>query len=1023
MHRTRENLQRLCIIRCALLIVAPLSAASGAEPPVDFDRDIRPVLVEHCNGCHGAEAMESGLRLDTVRSLRQGGNRGAAIVPEKSSESLLYLALIGKGDVARMPAESEPLPEAIINRIQTWIDQGAVTPDEDDSAEGEKVLDHWSFRPLANPPVPDVPADWTVHNEIDRFILAKLKELELAPSPEADRGTLIRRLSFDLRGVPPTLEEWQTFAKDTSPDAYERCVDRMLASPHFGERWGRHWLDVARYADSNGFTIDGARSIWKYRDWVIEAFNQDLPFNQFTVDQLAGDLCAESTVAQRIATGFHRNTLVNEEGGTDDEQFRVESIVDRVNTTGTAFLGLTVGCAQCHEHKYDPLTQREYYELFAIFNNCDEPQLPVPTTEQTSQQDQLRRELAEIEAKLKQHDDAALAGLPAWEERLRSSSEVTWTTVTPSAFTTEKGSVLTRLDDGSFVTDFSIPAHDVFQFDFASPESQITAIRLEALTHSSLPNMGPGRAPNGNFVLSEIELVAQVPAESAGELRGKPVSLTEAVADHSQVGYDVSQAIDGKSDTGWAINVASGSLNVNREAIFFVAEPATITNGTPLAIRLVQTHSETGYLLGRFRLSVSAGDPEILKTPASIRSIALLPREQRSAEQQQQLESAFLATFPERKPLAAQLGSLKQREEQLQSQIPTTLVLRERAEPRESHIHIRGDFLRKGARVEGGIPRAFAANPTETSVNRLQFAEWLVGDENPLTARVTVNRIWQRLFGRGLVETENDFGTQGAKPTHPALLDWLAADFRSGGWGIKRLIRQIVTSATYRQSSVMRSDLLVSDPANLWLARQSRVRLEAESIRDVCLAASGQLTRKIGGPSVYPPQPEGIYVMTQVKKAWPESQGADRYRRGMYTFFWRSSPYPNLPTFDAPDANTSCTRRVRSNTPLQALALANDRSFYEIASGLADRALAEYPAQDETRLQGMFRDCLTRDPQPEELARLQTFLEQVRQSVNNSAAAKTEAADGNDTPASNDRLAWTAVARVLLNLDEMITRE
>jgi len=596
---------------------------------------------------------------------------------------------------------------------------------------------------------------------------------------------------------------------------------------------------------------------------------------------------------------------------------------------------------------------------------------------------------------------------------------------------TDKGAVLATQDDKSVFVDFSIPPHDTFTIVLESKLKSITAVRLEALTHPSLPKMGPGRAANGNFVLSEFELLAAPLPQSAKKAdpqaaTPKPVKIAKAVADHSQESYPVRHAIDGNQKTGWGINVKSGSLNVDREAIFLPAKPIQNESGTRLTVKLHHKHSDPNYLLGRFRLSVSDTSAELLSVPAAIRKLVAIPTAKRTAAQKSQLAAAYKATDKSRKPLADKVNSLKKRLEALKKSIPTTMVLRERKKLRPTHIHLRGDFLRSGARVDPGVPAVLPGLPKDVkNPTRLDFARWLVDSRNPLTARVTVNRYWQRFFGLGLVETENDFGTQGIAPVNQDLLDWLASEFIRQEWGMKRFHRLIVTSSTYRQSSHLNDELLERDPRNKLLARQSRMRLEAEVVRDVCLSASGLLSRKMHGPGVYPPQPAGIYVLTQQKKSWPENKNEDRFRRGLYTYFWRSSPYPFLPTFDAPDANTTCTRRSRSNTPLQALTLANDSAFFEFAQGLSLRILQSAPKYDTGRLRYAYAVCLAREPDDVELNRLSAFLEKQRTYYKSSKAAAQLTAPAN-RPASIDAVeaaAWTTVARVLLNLDEFITRE
>lgn len=1015
-------------------------STKNSADAIDFEKQIKPIFAKHCVECHKADKNESGYRLDLGDLSIKGGDRGAAIVPGKSDDSILFQALIGKGDVTAMPYEKPRLPAADIELIKKWIDSGARVPANEATNDVVKS-NHWSFQPIRRSGVGGQGSGVRgQQNPIDYFVRARLEREKLAPSPEADRPSLIRRLSLDLLGVLPSPDEVHEFVNDPEPDAYERLVDRLLASPAYGERHGRHWLDIARYADSNGFTIDSARQVWKYREWVINAINADMPFDQFTLEQLAGDLLPNATTEQLVATGFHRNTLVNEEGGTDQEQFRNEAVVDRVNTTGAAWLGLTIGCAQCHSHKYDPISQRDFYKVFAVFNQCDEPSLPVPSADQLAEQKRLDAEIDAAEKPLKELDAELLKSLPDWEKSVASQAEGSWTVLDPAVWKTDKGATLTKIEDSRLLVDFSTPANDVYTITFDAPaDTPITAIRLETLNHPSLPMMGPGRA-EGNFVLSEFEVLADETA----------IPLAKAIADHSQEGYPITDAIDGKPTTGWAINVNPKSgmmLNVPREAVFFPKEPIVAKAGSKLVVKMHQLHSLPNYLVGCFRLSVSGASADVLSVPASIKKIVAIEPSKRSKQQVEQLQTAFKNTDPRRKPLADKLDGLKKQFDTLNKSIPTTLVLRERAKPRETHIHIRGDFLRHGALVEPGVPAVLPSmNSSRSSASqRIEFARWLCSPENPLTARVTVNRAWQAFFGTGLVPTENDFGIQGDPPTHPELLDWLASVFvgqafqpdssqqkpspfgvslerPTYAWSLKRLHRLIVTSATYRQASHVRPELRERDPSNKLLARQSRLRLEAELIRDVCLSASGLLTRRVGGPGVNPPQPEGIYIVTQQKKPWTESTGPERYRRGMYTYFWRSSPYPMLPTFDAPDANGTCTRRNRSNTPLQALTLANDRSFHEFAVALAERIMSLGPLpptpppsvsdSDDARLWQAVELCYSRPPTDLELRRLREFLK---------AQQSAFAADSKDKDPAKS--AWTAVARVLLNLDEFITRE
>jgi hypothetical protein len=834
------------------LPLACLLAGRLAAEPVDYLRDVKPILARHCYECHGPQKQRSGLRLDTAAAALKGGVSGAVILPGKGNESKLIKAVTGAEDVKRMPPKEPRLSTKQIALLKAWIDQGAKAPAHELT---RATVKHWAFVPPVRPSLPAVKDQAWVRNPIDRFILARLEKEGIRPSPEADRITLIRRLSFDLLGLPPTIQEVDDFLADRHSDAYERLVDRLLDSPHYGERWARHWLDLARYADSNGYSIDAPRSIWKYRDWVIDAFNKDMPFDRFVTEQLAGDLLPNATVQQQVATGFHRNTPFNEEGGIDLEQFRVESIVDRVNTTGAVFLGLTLGCAQCHDHKFDPIAQREYYQFFAFFNSCDEPVLEVPTPDQTRQRHRIRQQVAVVEKRLKVIDSTSLAKQLAWEKSMATEAPK------------------------------SVPHH-------------IRTI-LYIPRHQRTPQQ---------------QQILDVAFRNADKVR----------------------------------HVLGGLGSV----------------------------------------------------------IALVP-------------AIHANVFQVRAALEHQVEKL----EHSQPAIPTTLVLHERATPRKSYVHLGGDFLRKGAEVIPDVPAVLNPLPRKDRANRLDLARWLVDPRNPLTARVTVNRFWQHYFGLGLVETENDFGTQGTPPSHSELLDWLATEFIRQQWSMKGIHRCIVTSATYRQSSRVRPELAAVDPRNRLLARQGRLRLDAEIVRDTALAVSGRLSQEIGGPSVYPPQPKEVYRFTQVVREWKESTGEGRYRRGLYTTFWRSMAYPSLTVFDAPNAISTCTRRIRSNTPLQALTLLNDQGFFELAQGLAVRVLREAKPTAEDWIRHAFQLCLARLPHKEEQIRLTQLFEQELAELEQSPAEAQSLAPVVPGTDARQRAALTTVARVLLNLDEFITRE
>ncbi len=1023
-------------LKCLLAAVCLAPLAAHAEDEVDYARQIKPLLQGRCYGCHGATRQESDLRLDTAALAIKGGVSGPAVIAGKSSESLLLQAVRRDSDeVSPMPPDDAgpPLTAAEVELIRRWIDAGAPRPESEEAfAAADRRGDHWAFQPLERPPLPELRDGDAARNPIDLFVLARLHAAGLAPSPAADRPTLTRRLSLDLTGLPPTPEEVDLFANDGEPGAYGRLVERLLASPRYGERWGRHWLDQARYADSDGYTNDVARVMWPYRDWVIDAFNADQPFDAFTVEQLAGDLLPNATTDQVVATGFHRNTQQNREGGSDAEQYRVEAIVDRVSTTGVVFLGLTLGCARCHDHKYDPISQREFYQLFAFLNSQDEPKLTVPRS--GPEYEQLLEVRKEIAAAAKRLDaiEAELAGqLDAWEaeQRRQEPPPVQWVTFASPDVRSAGGATLTRLPDDSILVGGDLPETDTYTIVASPGVPRVTALRLEVLTHESLPGGGPGWASNGNFVLNELE-VAAVDMNSPANRRR--LNVARAEADHAQPRFPITDAVDGVEKTGWAINLkpgTSGSIHTDRTAVLVLEEPWSGDDATRLEVTL--RHNNKAYLIGRFRLAVTSAAAELVKAVPDNQLAGLLatPKQERSAEAQAKIVEIFQQRNPKWSAQQQRLSRLQAKEKQLASAgTVTTLVMQERSQPRETFVHIRGDFLRPGRRVTAGVPdwlHPLKAEPSRPT--RLDLARWLVATDNPLTARVTVNRIWQQFFGRGLVETENDFGRQSAPPSHPQLLDWLAAEFISSGWQMKRLHRLIAHSETYRQASHARADLLETDPNNRLLARQNRLRLEAEAIRDSALAAAGVLSTTIKGPSVFPPQPDGVMTMTRnPNRKWNVSEGEDRYRRGMYTYFWRSTPHPFLKLFNAPESNTTCTRRDRSNTPLQALTLLNDEAFYEAAQALAARILRDAPSADPDRqIAYAFTTCLGRQPSRAEAGALRRLL----------AAELAEPPGGEPgvrfAPASNlpdgvDAIrlaAWTSVARVLLNTDEFITRE
>ncbi|MEO6786961.1 MAG: PSD1 and planctomycete cytochrome C domain-containing protein [Chthoniobacteraceae bacterium] len=818
-----------------VLAMTGASASAAALPDkVSFNQQVRPILSNNCFYCHGPDEkhrdgkLRFDIREDAVRDL--GGY--SAIVPGKPDESELIKRITTHDEDDIMPPlkSKKHLAPQEIEVLRRWIAQGA-------EYEG-----HWAFLPLRTMPSPAVKDSAWCKTGVDRFILERLEREGIAPSPEADRATLIRRVHLDLTGLLPTPEEVDAFVKDPAPDAYERLVEKLLASPHYGERWGRHWLDQARYADSNGYSIDAARAMWPYRDWVIKALNDDMPFDRFTIEQIAGDLLPKPTKSELVATAFHRNTLINQEGGSDPEQFRVEAVIDRVNTTGQVWLGLTVGCAQCHTHKFDPITQREFYQMFAFFNSGED-----------------------------------------------------------------------RNSTGATVT------------------------------------------------------------VSRGEMFGGPPPPADPKA--------VSDAEIARLKEAWEKKELA-----RQETAGAKANAKLLT-----ALRQIDAARDAG------------------------------------------LRKIVQAAFEKAEPRASKK---RVRGDDLDATTVEQMIMRDLPKPRETFLFQRGDFLRPdtalGVLQPGFIQAASTAMPealrTPRSAlrNRLDLARWLVNPANPLTPRVTMNRVWMHYFGRGIVETEEDFGTQGSLPTHPELLDWLAREFIRSGWSMKAMHRLIVNSATYRQSSNARPDLAEKDPRNLLLARQERLRVDAEIVRDAALSASGLLDATIGGPGVRPPQPEGVYAFTQTGKKWATSPGTARFRRAMYTIFYRSAPYPIFGTFDAPNFQNTCTRRPRSDTPLQSLTLANDPAFMEMAQGLALRMMDDTPGDDlDARLRCGFRLCMSREPSAKEFAILHDYATAQAADLKGDATAANallnEALKNHGTPAENAAL--VLAARLLLNTDNFITRE
>ena len=986
-----------------LVLLGGIASAHGASEisKLDFNRDVRPLLAQHCFKCHGMDehGRKGGLRLDLRDAAIGKGKSGEhALVPGKPDESELIKRVFSTDpdEVMPPPSTRTVLPDSAKAALKAWIEQGA------------EYQPHWAF----SAPTPQTPPKPGVH-PVDAFIQSKLEKEGLQPSPEADRHTLIRRVALDLTGLPPTPAEADAFAKDPASDAYERLVDRLLASPAYGERWARRWLDLARYADTNGYEKDRPRTIWPYRDWVVRALNADMPYDQFSIKQIAGDMLPDATSEDLIATGFHRNTMLNEEGGIDPLEFRFHAMTDRVSVTGTTWLGLTLNCTQCHTHKYDPLLHTDYYSVMALLNNASEPTYYIPTPEVEQQLRQRNARIAELESELPGRfpggEKAMHTRFADWIRQTQPSA-AHWTILRAQNVHTNLPH-LEQQPDGFFLGSGDVTKSDSYELTFREPLKKVRALRLEVASHPSLPNDGPGltayEGPLGGFFLSEIQAVqkgAQISFESAkasndaADAPPEPTAATTAgavkkpakkVADKKN---NAASALDGEMSSGWAV---SGGFGVRHTAVFFFKEPVDLSDGITLRM-LFEKHYACS--LGHFRISVSSdAQATLTDLPAEIEE-RLATGE---AEPQGPLLTHFLETAAEMKDAAAPLVALRRSIPRGQS----TLVLQERPadNPRPTRRHHRGEYLQPKEEVPPAVPAFLPPLPSGAPANRLTFARWLFAPENPLTARVTVNRQWQAFFGRGLVVSLEDFGYQSDPPSHPELLDWLALEFVREGWSLKKLHKLIVTSHTYRQSSKVTPALAQRDPKNILLARGSRFRLDAEIIRDSALKAAGVLSSKMGGPGVYPPQPASVTTEgTYGKFEWKTSEGEDRYRRTLYTFTKRTAPFAMATTFDAPTGEACLAKREVSNSPLQALTLLNDTMFVEASTAMAKAVMAE-SASDQDRVQNLFRRCVTRPPAAEEIALLNRFLEKQR-----------------TVPLEGEAL-WSSVARAALNFDETIT--
>lgn len=1006
--------------------LCPISLA--APSPIDFNRDIRPILSDNCFACHGPDEKErkGRLRLDVREAaLLPGRSRELPIVPGQpdASEVMFRIRAESPNDLMPPPESGKSLTQEQITLLERWI------------AGGAEYRQHWAFVPPERPPVPTPSASQgTIRNPIDAFLAARREREGFSPAPEADRTTLIRRTTLTLTGLPPTPEEIDAFLADDAPKAYERLVDRLLDSPRFGERMAVDWLDAARYADTHGYHLDSGRDMTAWRDWVIRAFNENLPFDQFTVEQLAGDLLPNATRDQRIASGFNRNHMINYEGGAIPEEYHYTYLVDRVNTTATVWLGLTMACAQCHDHKYDPLSEKEYYRFYAFFDNVPErgldgnrgnaaPLLKLPTPEQEAELARLNRSLEDAQERLEQALPSIDAAQYDWEQQLlENAPPPAWTPLVPESLAATGGATFERLDDHSFRVSGPNPDRDTYVIAFSNPLPTLTAVRIEALTDRSLSQRGPGRSANGNFVLTGARL----------EAGGSALPWKRASATHSQNGYPVGAALDGRPDTGWAVDGAIGKSNT---AVLELASPAV--PAAPLTLTLDFQSGFGQHAIGRLRLAVtdSAHPHESSDLPGDLRLALAKPAGERTDDERARLRRHYREQVSEdHRKLAEEVAARRRARDELDTKIPTTMIMAERDEPRETFMRLRGEYDKLGEKVTPGTPAALPPLPPNEPPNRLTLARWLVDPKHPLTARVTVNRFWQSVFGTGLVTTPEDFGSQGAWPTHPELLDWLSREFIETGWNVKHLHRLMLTSAAYRQASHITPERHQRDPDNLLLARGPRFRLQAEFIRDQALAISGLLNPLIGGHSVSPYQPSGLWEELSMREDsrnfsaqfFVQSTGADLYRRSMYTFWKRSSPPPQMTTFDAPDRETCTVRRPRTNTPLQALILLNDPTYIEASRKLAERLLAR-PGSDADRVAHAFRLATARLPSAPEQTVLLRILEEQRAHYRAHPDAAEDLLSNGEAPRDltldpAELAAWTMLSSAILNLDETVTK-
>ncbi|MEZ6126689.1 MAG: PSD1 and planctomycete cytochrome C domain-containing protein [Planctomycetaceae bacterium] len=1058
MHPASSNFLKCFAIA---VVVSSVSLLSGEER-ISYNRDVRSILSDRCFFCHGPDSShrEADLRLD-VRAAAVA----SVIQPGNADESELLKRLLSTDPDVQMPPpkSGKSVSADEIEVLRRWINEGA------------EYQGHWAFEPVVRPLIPQPDAatvksfpGWTT-NPVDRFLLKRMQAAGLRPNPDAERETLIRRASLDLTGLPPTPAEVAEFVNDASPDAWERVIDRLQASPHYGERMALNWLDYARYADSNGFQSDGSRDIWAWRDWVINAYNRNLPFDRFTIEQIAGDMLPDATREQIIATGFNRNHRLNGEGGRIVDEWFVETVIDRVETTGLTWLGLTLNCCRCHDHKYDPVSQKEFYQLFAFYNSVEEsgvlspqgkngentpPLLTISTPEEDAKLAELQQTVSELESQLRELNQQLPAMLTAWEatiqKTLKNQPEV-WNALTNETVTSRGGATFTEQPDGSWLAGGKNPSGDTYEVTAHLKPGILTAVLLDVYPDDSLPNQSLGRAFNGNFVLTSVTATLAAPTLETP----LPIEFSKAEADYSQPNWPGESVITGKGP-GWAVDGNSTDKRLHRRLMMVTASPIQIPDNAVLTVTLNHRSQYRDHNVGRFAISTSSVPGEVISLngdglPSNIAAILKIDANDRKPKQVQALRKFFQESVPNpiRDAMAAR-DAAKKAVTDFQDNLTTTMVMKEGA-VRDAFVLQRGEYDRAGEKVGRALPAFLPPLPEGAPLNRLGLAEWIVSETNPLTARVWVNREWERFFGTGIVKTTENFGSQAEFPSHPELLDWLASEFMrptvlpaAGGvaaqpWDMKAFQKLILLSSAYRQSSQLPQDaevrerLAAEDPTNRLLSHGPRVRLPGEIIRDQALAISGLLVSEIGGPSVRPYMPAGVWDETSKYgnlRNYKADDGPGLYRRSMYTIWKRTAAPPSMLLFDAPNREVCTIKRSRTNTPLQALSLLNEVTFVEAARMLAMRILAEGGDTDTNRLTFGFQLATARRPTSDELQVLQSGLEDDRRRLNEQPEAVAEllAVGRAERPtgleySSAELAAWTLTANILLNLDEVVTRE